>query len=125
MPKHVGTWVMVVQEGDLTKFGKDSDTEFPCAPDDKEAVEIATQLTKCNLYEHIYIAHVFDNGQMKTFDFEGTNVQDYDDLAAGYCKKCRDAEINRFERLLGAGKRHESVCLEVGCKHPPHYCINE
>jgi hypothetical protein len=77
-PKHVGTWVFVIIEGSLTKYGKDSDTEFPCEPDDKEAIEIAKELATSDLHkcDPIYIAHVFDNGQMKTFEF---NIHEFDE----------------------------------------------
>jgi len=125
MPKHVGTWVMVVEDGALIKFGKDSDTEFPCDPDDKEAVEIAVQFAKCNIHEHIYIAHVFDNGQMKTFEYEGFPVIDYTEAAPGYCQLCRAKEIERFGKILNSGTLHARICAEIGCKHPAHYFLNE
>jgi hypothetical protein len=121
MPKHVGTWVMVVEDGDLIKFGKDSDTEFPCDPDDKEAMEIAEQFAKCDIHSHIYIAHVFDNGQMKTFEYEGVPIVDYTNAAPGYCQKCRSEELMEYDRILGACKKHESICAELKCKHPAHY----
>lgn len=68
-PKHVGTWVLVVEGGELTKFGKDSDTKFPYPPDDKDALKEAKyQATEGD--STIYILHVFDNGQMKQFEYE-------------------------------------------------------
>lgn len=72
-PKHVGTWVLAVLDGgEITKWGKDGDTEFPYPPKSGEALAQAKYLAA--LPEHsedtFYMLNVFDNGQMKQFEFD-------------------------------------------------------
>lgn len=82
-PKHVGTWVVViVNGGEFTKYGIDGDTEFPYSPDDLDAIhkQALYQSKEADFNDTVYILHVFDNGQMKQFEFdpslfeEGINV---------------------------------------------------
>ncbi len=76
MPKHVGTWVLGIMDGELIKWGKESDTQFPFPPDDKEAIEQAKYLAINQEHDTIYILHVFDNGQMKQFEFDLSEYAD-------------------------------------------------
>jgi len=72
-PLHVGTWVVCcTPEGDLIKWGKDGDTEFPFPPDDKDAQKQLNFLLNSKLHakDVFYILHVFSNGQIKTWDTE-------------------------------------------------------
>lgn len=72
-PKHVGTWVLaVMQDGEITKWGKDGDTIFPYPPNDRQAVKQAKYLTgsKTHKDDRFYILHIFNNGQMKQFEFD-------------------------------------------------------
>jgi hypothetical protein len=72
-PRHVGTWVFAATpQGDIIKWGKDGDTVFPYSPDDKEAVEQVKFLTESKLHkkDRLYIAHVFNNGQIKHFEWD-------------------------------------------------------
>lgn len=75
-PKHVGTWVLgVTAEGDLLKWGKGGACEYPYT-NDKEALDQATVLLLSDAHQDdsFYIAHVFDNGQMKTFSFDHNDM---------------------------------------------------
>lgn len=72
-PKHVGTWVIVVDtDQTITKFGTSNDTQFPFPPDDKEAKSHVKWLCEQKEFEKhlLYIVHVFDNGQIKQYDVE-------------------------------------------------------
>jgi hypothetical protein len=40
--------------------------------------------------------------------------------AAGYCKLCREKEIELYGTLV-TGKRHTKACLAAGCGHPFWY----
>ncbi len=70
-PTHVGTWVFEINNDDFTKWGKDQGTEFPFPPDNVDAVKFVEGM--CQVTENtsrFYLAHLFDNGQMKQFEFE-------------------------------------------------------
>ena len=72
-PKHVGTWVFAVTpQQEFMKWGKDGDTVFPYPPDDEEALAQAKYLSECPLHKTdiIFILHVFNNGQMKQFEYD-------------------------------------------------------
>jgi len=69
-PKIVGYWaVQVTPQMDLIKFGQDGDTIVPY----KRPGAAMAQLRYLKREEpdcRYYILRVFDNGQMKTFDYE-------------------------------------------------------
>lgn len=72
-PKHVGTWVLAIdQNQEITKWGAGGDCEFPFPPDNKEADDhIKCLMTQQNhVKSRLYVVHVFDNGQMKQFDVD-------------------------------------------------------
>lgn len=72
-PKKVGTWVLAcTPQGELIKWGKDGDTVMPYPPDDKDAVDQARHVAADGAHKDdtLYILHVFDNGQMKQFEFD-------------------------------------------------------
>jgi hypothetical protein len=70
-PKHVGTWVIGILDGEITKWGIDGDTEFPFKTDG-EAVKQAQWLASHPLHKDdlLYIVRVFDNGQMVQYYFD-------------------------------------------------------
>lgn len=74
-PKHVGTWVLGIVDDDLVKWGKGGACEYPF-DNDKEALDQATSLLLSDTHQGdtFYIAHVFDNGQMKTFSFDHNDM---------------------------------------------------
>ena len=69
-PRIVGYWaVQVTQQMDLIKFGIDGDTKFPY----KRPGQAVAQLRYLQEQEprcRYYLLRLFDNGQMKTFDYE-------------------------------------------------------
>lgn len=71
-PKHVGTWVIGIELTEFTKWGLDGDTKFPYPPDDKAALEQAKYLATNDSIDDIALLHVFDNGQIKTIEFDPT-----------------------------------------------------
>ncbi len=71
-PVHVGTWVVMAPY--LTKYGLDGDSEFPYPPDDREALEQAKYLYDSDRSSEIYLLHVFNNGQMRTFEYDGSTT---------------------------------------------------
>ena len=76
-PKHVGTWVLGIIDGnELMKWGKGADCKHPYPPDDNDAIDQVTYLISTDTHadDVFYIAHVFDNGQMKTFSFDENDV---------------------------------------------------
>jgi hypothetical protein len=83
-PKHVGTWVLVVDGGEIMKYGKDSDTIYPYPPDDKEALEEAAHQARNekSFNSTVYILHVFDNGQLKQFEFDLAEYEEAQEEAA-------------------------------------------
>jgi hypothetical protein len=40
----------------------------------------------------------------------------------GYCKLCREKEIELYRTVLTRGvRKHEEACRQAGCGHPPVY----
>lgn len=68
-PVHVGTWVLAVDEmRDIVHWGADGETGMPYPPDDKDALAQAEFLWEPD--SPVWLMRVFDNGQVKTFEFE-------------------------------------------------------
>jgi len=74
-PKLVGIWVMAALRGknlpELTKWGLDGDTEFPYPPDQEAEAVAQAKFVRDQAHGRIYILHVFDNGQMKQYEYTG------------------------------------------------------
>lgn len=70
-PKPVGYWVMSSQAGEIIKWGLNGNTVFPYSRLE-DAVEQAKSLTEPTeaMGERFYIITVFNNGQMKTEEYE-------------------------------------------------------
>jgi hypothetical protein len=69
-PKRVGYWVLAAYfDGDLIKWGHDGGTERPYRTL-KEARLQAAYLASDGGDRRLWIAHVFENGRMRTEEFE-------------------------------------------------------
>jgi len=71
-PELVGIWVVACNSHrEFIKWGLDGDTEFPFPPaQEDEALAQARYVTDSDRLLRVHILHVFNNGQIKQFDFE-------------------------------------------------------
>lgn len=69
-PHIMGYWaIQITPQQEMIKFGADGDTKYPHKTA-RQAITACRNLKESDPDCRYYILRVFDNGQMKTFDYE-------------------------------------------------------
>ena len=121
-PKHVGTWIMAVMPGgEITKWGKDGDTEYPYTPGRDDRAMLANVIFLSQQTEHqddaFYILHVFSNGQLKQFSFD---LREFDAMADEWPLEVKPGcSPAHFDKSILLDIKY--VCPDCGYKWREHW----